>query len=282
MEQTITYLPQSSEVEYRLGEQEQKLKTYYTNNSQKSNNTGVSHRDLLTFSVRLLEVYVVIALTTESASALQIKTLGELIAQAKPIAESVIARSQLDLRRVTNENKELFEEASLNGKSPDEPIKVSVHALLQRVSAFLPLIHIQGLEEDSKLSNNDLLGQRCASAYRQLEEFVSRHQPRLEKAIKALGPAYQEGRLSIQEIGETLGLQAWDVVPELERHGFFRSLTTNELPPERRQRILTKLREERLARHEKTTINENVTIRNVLASQRIEDVDVRLWLIPKP
>jgi hypothetical protein len=281
MEQTIAYLPQSPKAEHKLEERESRLKTYYRDEPHETSSTNVTRRDLLLFSARLLEVYVVIALTTESASALQIKTLGELIAQAKPIAESVIARSHLDLRQVVNENKDLFEEASLKGKSPDEPIKVSVHSLLQRISAFLPQVHIQGLEEESRLSGDSILGQRCMRAYRQLEEFVSRHQPRLEKTIKALGPAYQEGRLSIQEIGETLGLQSWDVVPELERYGFFRSISTNELQPERRQKILAKLREERLTRSKTATINENVTVRNVLASQRIEDVDVRLWLIPK-
>jgi hypothetical protein len=66
-----------------------------------------------------------------------------------------------------------------------------------------------------------------------------------------------------------------DAIALLEVQGFYRSVAGVRLSSEERARRLTVIREERLARRGAPAANEELVVRDVIASQRIENVDAR-------
>jgi len=96
----------------------------------------------------------------------------------------------------------------------------------------------------------------------------------------AAGRAYAEGRLSIDEVAAVLGVVVCDAVALLQEQGFYRSVECLclRLSAESRREKLRAIREERLARAGEPRARPELIVRDVIASQRIEDIDARPWL----
>ena len=207
-------------IEGRLEKQEKRLKLYYQDKPAKNDQKQAS---ALSESVRLLELHAVLGLITESIVSLQLKTVGELSAQSQSIAESIRARTNLDLEKVLKENQTLL--GTPQAPQPaNELLNVSLLFWERRISSLLSVLLLEGAERLAKKLSLPKEWQRFKHAHQILESFVNRHQPKLDHQILILGPVYAEGRISLEEIGQVLGLPVWDVIPELERRGFHRSL----------------------------------------------------------
>ncbi|MBP8301508.1 MAG: hypothetical protein KA020_14160, partial [Planctomycetes bacterium] len=70
-----------------------------------------------------------------------------------------------------------------------------------------------------------------------------------------------------------------DLLAALEVNGFTRSPEIIALDDVHRNAILGRLRSDRLQRSGKPSLNRDLLTRDVIASQRIEDVDARRWLL---
>ncbi len=75
-----------------------------------------------------------------------------------------------------------------------------------------------------------------------------------------------------------IGVSVDEAIFLLERHGYSRAIANIRLSPEERKLRLAKLRSDRLARNDQPTVDKRLVLRDVVASQRIEDLDARPWL----
>ncbi len=102
-----------------------------------------------------------------------------------------------------------------------------------------------------------------------------------ESAVTAAGRAYADGHASVDEVAAMLDLNVPDVIALLEEHGFRRSVDGLRLTAEARRERLRRIRADRVAREGHPVLSPAYVVRDVIASQRIEGVDVRPWL-PRP
>jgi hypothetical protein len=296
MQANLTHLPQPKEIRAYIDQREQRLKPFYRRIEEAAPQLGKNKKTLLgpnwrrelsskrglLLSAQILELTAVVAAITESATSLQIKTIGDLASQAEQVKANAEARTGLSLKRVFEENLQLLDRQEHSLASINEPLQIPIDSWVRRIAALLAEIPVDRLEEIARIADEPELGHRCRRAYECLREFVKRHDPRLNQKLKTLGGAYAEGRLSLQEVCSVLGLSEWDIIPELERLGFSRRISKLSLQEEERRAILEKIRADRLARNGEPSFNPNQVAREVIATQRIEDVDARSWLTPKP
>jgi hypothetical protein len=100
----------------------------------------------------------------------------------------------------------------------------------------------------------------------------------MPSAVGAAGHAYAEGRLSIDEVAAVLAMGVPDAVALLEQQGFRRTVDGLRLTADKRAQRLRTIREDRIARAGATSARADWVAREVIASQRIEDIDARPWL----
>lgn len=105
------------------------------------------------------------------------------------------------------------------------------------------------------------------------------HEPRLPPALVAAGTAYADGRLSVDEVAILLGITVPDAIAQLEEQGFRREVDDLRLNEAARRERLLAIRSERIARQgNHPEAKPDLVNRDVIASQRIEDIDARPWL----
>lgn len=71
-----------------------------------------------------------------------------------------------------------------------------------------------------------------------------------------------------------------DAVAWLEEYGYARDLDAGALTPDERSARYARMRQDRVARKGEPAFDQQLVTRDVIASQRIEGVDARLWLQP--
>lgn len=97
-------------------------------------------------------------------------------------------------------------------------------------------------------------------------------------ALRAVGNAYAEGRLSIDEVAAALGVTIPHALALLEAQGYFRTVDQLRLRPEQEAARYCAIRRERIAREGRPVRDDALVAREVIASQRIEGIDARRWL----
>lgn len=106
------------------------------------------------------------------------------------------------------------------------------------------------------------------------------HRPGAPETLTAAGTAYAAGGLSVDEVAATLALSIPDAVALLQKRGYCRSVACLRLTSEERQGRLALIRRERCARGGAAVARPDLVRREVIASQRLADVDARPWLDP--
>jgi hypothetical protein len=101
-----------------------------------------------------------------------------------------------------------------------------------------------------------------------------------EEIPESLGRAYVEGRLSLEEVSSSLGLPLHDTVALIERSGFHRPLERIRLSEDKRQQLLARIAEQVGSQQAQVWHQppDSLLDREVVASQRIENVDARPWI----
>jgi len=107
--------------------------------------------------------------------------------------------------------------------------------------------------------------------------MVRRMHPTANRALAAIGRFYAAGRLSLVEAAEALQMSVEDAVAAFEVHGIARRLDVIRLGDEERKARLARLREQREGQVGSQAAAELVR-RDVIASQRIEGIDARIWM----
>jgi hypothetical protein len=101
--------------------------------------------------------------------------------------------------------------------------------------------------------------------------FGEATQRRVEEGVQD----WLEGTSPPEEILRALGLEAMDLMAVLDAQGAGRTAEQMRLTDARRAELLARVRAERLARGGKANLRPDLVARDVVASQRIEDVDAR-------
>jgi len=114
-------------------------------------------------------------------------------------------------------------------------------------------------------------------AWEQLRAAIRRSSAPDDPRVTTLGVAYAEGRLTLEEVVTLMAMRIEDVVALLERHGYARHIDKIRSAPDL-QRRLRAAREDRLRRKGAPEFSQSQLAREVVATQRIEDVDARPWV----
>jgi hypothetical protein len=227
---------------------------------------------------RALELSLLCGAIQEAVALIGLTTVAQVIREHDRIDALVRTLSRLDPDRVLHENRDLLEPLRRIQPPADGPASVDM-ALVVRASQSLlehcPIVGLEGMGHDRGLAET---AYRCRIAYDGLVALVARNSQPRSAALLAAGHAYAEGRLSIDEVAAVLELPIPDAVAQLEEHGYRRSVEGLRLSEEAKQQRLAAIREERRARNGVPGAVPDLVRREVIASQRIEDVDARPWL----
>ncbi len=131
----------------------------------------------------------------------------------------------------------------------------------------------------SRAMGEEALAHQIQVGTEQLSAIYRRmHVPESEQ-FRIAAMAYAKGAIEIDVAANLLGLGRADLLAALEVNGFTRSPEIIALDDVHRNAILGRLRSDRLQRSGKPSLNRDLLTRDVIASQRIEDVDARRWLL---
>lgn len=237
--------------------------------------------DLLDQSARFLELNLLLAGFAEAVDEVGASTVRDVRDELARILDLEHAITGLDRDRVLAENRDLLRPGTAEPK-PDEPVSdllPFVFAGVRTVVAACPIEELEKLATDHGL---ETFAHRCRVAHDGLRAFCRRNDPQHDRHTKLIGRAYAEGRLSLGEAAELLGLTPSDAVAFLETHGLCRSLESIALPAGERAAILSRIREDRRRRGGRPEPSDASIARDVIANQRIEGVDARAWVRPPP
>lgn len=205
-------------------------------------------------------------------------TVAQVIREHERIDILVRTLSRLDPDRILDENRAQLEPLAKLQPPADGPAAVDMDIVVRAAESLLEHCPMSALERTGHDHSLATLAHRCRVAYDGLAALIARNsQPRAE-ALRAAGHAYADGRLSIDEVAAVLALPVPDAVALLEEQGYRRSIEGLRLTDEARQQRLAVIRDERRARNGAPVVQADLVRREVIASQRIEDVDARPWL----
>jgi hypothetical protein len=239
---------------------------------------SLSPAETLTRWARALELALLFASLQEAVTRLGLVTTADVVREHTQVDALVVTLSRLDPLKVTRENQQFL--APLRQLQPpaDGPASVDMGLVLTSVRSLLlhcPISLLDRAGHDHALAE---LAHRCHIAFDGLTAFLARNSRPQADALHAAGRACAEGRLSIDEVATVLGIAPQDAVALLEEQGFRRSIREVRLQEAARNDKLRAIREERIARRGEPDLREDLVAREVIASQRIEDIDARPWL----
>jgi hypothetical protein len=237
-----------------------------------------SPEETLTRWAHALELALLFASLQEAVTRLGLVTTADVIREHSHVDALVVTLSRLDPAKVVRENQQVLAPLLRLQPPADGPASVDMGLVLTSVRSLLlhcPLAALDRAGRDHALAE---LAHRCKLAFDSLTAFVARNSRPQADALHAAGCAYAEGRLSIDEVASVLSMAPQDAVALLEEQGFRRSMGEIRLSEAARNEKLRAIREERLARRGEPDLREDLVAREVIASQRIEDIDARPWL----
>jgi hypothetical protein len=228
--------------------------------------------------VRVLEVSLLFATIDEAALRLGLQTAVDVVREIERLDSFVVNVSRLDIARVCEENQAFLEPFIRLQPHAQAPMSIDINRTLLTVQSLLLHCPIGALEQAGHKYGCAELAHRCRLAFDGLTSFVARNSHPQQQAITAAGQAYAEGRLSLAEVAAVLALPVPDAVALLEEHGFRRCADQLLLSDDARRAKLAAIRSDRVARDGVLPDRPDLVAREVVASQRIEDIDARPWL----
>ncbi len=230
-------------------------------------------------SARFLEFLVVAAATWElltEADETSIEAYGFARARAE-----VIARCGIDPVDASEAVADLGDVSSV----PDVDQRFPSRSVVVRsIRAILESYPQRDLAEAAVESGKMGWKRRADNAARHLRLFLLRHDAEMHQRADMLGEMYQIGRMDIPEIAALLHESVGDTVALLEQRGFARDLGQTIFTQRDRSARLRSIRLDREVREAlpgRSDFSRYVD-RAVIASERIEGVDARTWLIQDP
>jgi len=205
-----------------------------------------------------------------NARAAEVLTLARRLTRLDPVAVLLSDASFVELARRTAPSKRR-----------DELPSGYFESLVRAVRSLLEVCPIHDLVRIGEAVNRQDLGHRCRLSYDWLQAFARRNASQDNAARHVAGRLYAEGTLSLDEAASLLLLPQWDVVAWFEEHGYARDLDVIRLQETERASRLDRVRSNRLKRGGQPVVDLALVAKEVVATQRIEDVDARPW-VPLP
>ncbi len=161
------------------------------------------------------------------------------------------------------------------GKRPALP---TPEALLRSIRSLIEACPIDYLEALGREIGLDSTAHRCRMAYDMLRAYVVRNDTSVSARLKLVGRGYSEGVLSAADVATLLDVSVTDALAMLESHGHQRTIDVISLDSQARASRLSAIRKDRLHRSGSVDFSRELLIQDVVASERIENVDARHWL----
>ncbi len=227
-------------------------------------------------SATVLRFVVALAAVTEAVHELELRTVADAIAKIDEVTALACRIARLDVAEALCRGPRLQEEP--RALHAAEPPAASLVVVARAVMSLVALCPIENIEERAQRLSLEARGHEARVAYDWLRAFVRRHRPNTDRSTHVACRAYAEGRLSVTEVAELLGMVPSDAVFYLEAHGFCRTTDALRLSQEARDGILRRLRDDRLHRKGAPSPSQDLIARDVISSERIESVDARAWV----
>jgi len=183
----------------------------------------------------------------------------------------------LDLEAVVKEHQLYFRHDSQNPLPAELDPKAIRDSLVRQAHAAVVSCPIDELVRLGEVAGRPDLSHRCRMAWERLRAAIRRSSAAEDPRLPTLGVAYAEGRLALEEVVTLMAMRPEDVVVLLERFGYVRHIDAIRAAPDL-QRRLESARDDRLRRKGRPDPNPSLLGREVIATQRIEDVDARPWV----
>ncbi|HEX8211276.1 MAG TPA: hypothetical protein VF584_13970 [Longimicrobium sp.] len=238
---------------------------------------------ILQGSVRALDQWRALAGIAEAVSASGARTFGEVFEQFDDIINRAQLLTRIDPLAVFLSDDKIVAAAkrAQHQPKPDENFPLAVTPVFVRaVSSLLEFCPIEELVVLGEQLGHPDLGHRCRLSFDWLRAFVRRQTPGEQETLHILGRAYAERRLTLDDAAHLLSMPRTDAVAWLEEYGYARDLDAGALTPDERSARYARMRQDRVARKGEPAFDQQLVTRDVIASQRIEGVDARLWLQP--
>ena len=243
-----------------------------------SQHTGAAQRrpgrsqdevELLRSSAVILELFVMAGCALEVTE----EELGPMPESADELFRHLKAQTGIDPERTLREAQSVL----VLPEGPPAPAP-DLAGFVRTASAVLELCPVDGLEALAATHGLQDLGHRTRIAYDALRAFVQRRDPRQLHQAKIIGNRYMEGALSLMDAAALLDMPRTDAVHLLETLGYSRPIEAIRLTPEERSEMLVRIRRDRLVREGNVEYSSELIDRTVIASERLEGVDVRGWM----
>lgn len=238
--------------------------------------------DELTLSAEFLEFLLSVASITEAASVLGADTLAAVLSRADEIIRLSGALAGLDVVEVMGRNRGTLPPESGLGADSQLPVRAALDAYVRFAKSVVATCPIVELEAVGARTARAELAARCRRAFDRLTSFIRRHDPSLDAQFAVAGRAFVEGRLTLDEIASIFDMPRPEAVALLEKLGLSRPIEQIRLPEDKRRALLARIAAERQSRDGQPAFSEELVKRDVVATQRIENVDARPWLEPGP
>jgi hypothetical protein len=259
-----------------LVEKETRLRIDYRNIPQAPEEEA---RQFLRGVTAFIECLYVSFVFVEVARGQGCQTIPEAVEQHEDIERLVHALTKLRPAEVFRDNPLAVRRLSKAPPATDDLPKLD--RLLLIVSSFVGAFPVRKLVDLAIEVGLQDFGARIQVAHDGLDRFAKRNDPLTDHRIRIVGPDYAAGQLSLGDATHALAMSAPDTVALLEKFGYARPLEHIALTEERRALHYGALRRSRQQRHGKPHAEPSAIARDVIATQRIEDIDARPWLDPK-
>ena len=207
------------------------------------------------------------------------QTVAEAVEHHEDIEKHVHALTKLRPAEVLHDNPWALRQLP-KGAPPTQELP-RLDKLLLFVSSFVGAFPVKELVDLAIKVGLQDLGARSQVAHDALGRFVKRNDPLTDDRVRIVGPDYAAGDISLNDVAGALGLSAPDTVALLEDFGYARPLEHIALTEEKRALHYGALRRSRQQRQGKPHAEPSAIARDVIATQRIEDIDARPWIDPK-
>lgn len=236
---------------------------------------------LLQESARILEQRRAIAGIAEALEIYGVTTRSEFKKRAAEVVLLARRLTRIDPIAVLVKDPEFAKFARMatrHQQIPEQRPEGAFKGFVRGIRSLLAYCPIDELVELGEHVGRPDLGHRCRLSFDWLQAFVRRHTSSADSAPHVAGRAYAEGRLSIEETAKLLSLPVPDALAWLEQHGYARDIDVITLPDSVRTQRLSAIRAERIRRAGIAVVRNDLVVREVVATQRIEDIDARPWV----
>jgi hypothetical protein len=216
-------------------------------------------------------------LLSDSALLLELLVLGGVFLEINPTTQTFPDFERRIEAQLALKVKDLLNHAAkydvpLAARSLVVP---SLEDFTRSVRSILELCPIEWLEQIGHEQQLEPLSYRCRRAYDALTAFVFRVDRKSQPRLQLVGSLYAKGEISLTQAAVLLELKPSDAIALLEQANFVRDETAIVLDETERLDLLSQIRAERLARQGTIHFDPDLLYRDVIASERIENIDVR-------